>query len=606
MHFNLKTSIFSSKIVQTATALIMCASLSAGTFLSASQFASAVQNIKEAEIQEETGGDDVHDYLSQIGMKRLSYEEPTTDIVLSYSASSEELIIYINDIEDVSIEGIPFNAVVTDADGNSETYTDDDMDGVIVISDPEPGDYEISLVPVDGYTLKETIIATVEAPVEHVQVDVSEKVIDSAAVDTSSEDIQYGGNTNTPSSEPIVTPVVEPVVTPQEPETPDTPSADNTDTGDNTQTSDTVEYVESRTEEIEEPVLSDDGQPLYASIVQLSEVQEDGYTYLLLNDEARTITGFRATANSDGTLATADQVNDDGSLMDIYDIVVDRYGKPIEDEYGNAVYAFSSVAAKTTTITMYYGWQTIDGKTYYYDKDGNAVKGSQTIQGVTYYFGTDGSIAKNVIGMDISYWNTITNWSKVKASGIDFVIIRAGFRGYTEGGLFKDSNFAENIAAAKAAGLKVGIYFFTQAITETEAVEEASLCLELLGGQSLDYPVFLDMEDLYQGQRNRSLSASQRTAILNAFCDTIRNAGYRAGVYCSYSYYYYELVPSSITSRTYKWVAYWPVSGGYPDEETIAENTAELEPVFDMWQLSEAGSVEGMYGAVDIDISFMG
>ena len=176
-------------------------------------------------------------------------------------------------------------------------------------------------------------------------------------------------------------------------------------------------------------------------------------------------------------------------------------------------------------------------------------------------------------------------------AGIDYVIIRVGYRGYTSGVLVEDSYFAQNIAGATAAGIKVGVYFFTQAVTEAEAIEEASMAVQLVSGYKLTYPIFIDTESV-SGGRAQSLSTSERTAIVAAFCRTVQSAGYKAGVYASKSWYENNLTASSLSSY-YIWVAQYNTSCTYTEK-------------YDMWQYSSSGSVSGISGNVDMNISYLG
>ena len=161
--------------------------------------------------------------------------------------------------------------------------------------------------------------------------------------------------------------------------------------------------------------------------------------------------------------------------------------------------------------------------------------------------------------------------------------------------LYEDDMFETYLNGAKAAGLKVGVYFYTQAISEYEAVEEASLCLTLLNGRSLNYPVFIDMEDAESSEaRTNNLTNSQRTTIINAFCDTIRAGGYRAGLYANWYYLNYKINTYSLSSSTRIWIAHY-TSYAHP----------EYQEMYDMWQYSSTGDIPGIYGYVDPDISYM-
>ena len=171
-----------------------------------------------------------------------------------------------------------------------------------------------------------------------------------------------------------------------------------------------------------------------------------------------------------------------------------------------------------------------------------------------------------VYGIDISYYNRVTNWKAVKDSGIEFVMIRVGYRGYGTGGLVLDDQFENNIKGAKAAGLKVGAYFFSQALNEAEAREEAAFMLKYLSKYSLDFPVAYDMENFDPNYRTYSLNGN-RTQITNnaiAFCEVVKNAGYTPMVY--YGSGNLNNFDTNLLSSRYKiWFARYP---SYWDENT--------------------------------------
>ena len=243
-------------------------------------------------------------------------------------------------------------------------------------------------------------------------------------------------------------------------------------------------------------------------------------------------------------------------------------------------------------VYKYTGWQTIDGKTYYFDKNGNYVTGEHIILGSKYVFGSNGvlNLGNAIQGIDVSRWNETIDWKKVKESGISFVIIRAGYRGSTQGALIEDKYFKTNIKGANDAGLKVGVYFFSQAISEAEAVEEASMVIDLVKDYKISYPIFIDTEA--SGGRADGLTKSQRTAVCNAFCKTIENAGYDAGVYTSKSWFTSKLNTSEL--EKYKiWVAQYASECTYTGK-------------YDIWQYSDKGSISGIQTKVDLNYSYMG
>ena len=159
--------------------------------------------------------------------------------------------------------------------------------------------------------------------------------------------------------------------------------------------------------------------------------------------------------------------------------------------YREAVYADYYTAEKffLKGAAKYTGWQTIGDKVYYFTAEGNPVTGEQVIQGAKYNFASDGSlvVGSGTLGIDVSKWNGNINWEAVKNSGISYVIIRCGYRGSAQGVLIEDPKFQANIKGASAAGLKVGIYFFSQAVDEVEAVEEASMVLGQIKGIRLQH-----------------------------------------------------------------------------------------------------------------------
>lgn len=196
------------------------------------------------------------------------------------------------------------------------------------------------------------------------------------------------------------------------------------------------------------------------------------------------------------------------------------------------------------------------------------------------------------LGIDVSKWNGEIDWDVVKAEGVDFAIIRCGYRGSSSGWLIEDPFFWQNLQGAKKAGIKVGIYFFTQATTMVEAVEEASMVVTLLGEEKIDYPVFIDTEGAGGNGRADGLDIDMRTTVCQAFCKTIQNAGYEAGIYASRNWYYNNLHTEQL--EDYKiWLAEY-------------RETPLYESRYDMWQYTSSGNVAGIEGRVDLNVSYLG
>lgn len=242
-------------------------------------------------------------------------------------------------------------------------------------------------------------------------------------------------------------------------------------------------------------------------------------------------------------------------------------------------------------VYMYTGWQTLEGNTYFFDKNGNKVIGEQVILGAKYSFDNNGVLQTGVgaLGIDVSKWNGNINWTAVKNSGVSYAIIRCGYRGASTGVLVEDPYYRTNVSGANNAGIKVGIYFFSQAISEAEAVEEASMCLSLANGRGITMPIFIDVESATNGRAN-SLSTAQRTAVVSAFCRTIQNGGYTAGVYANKTWLTSYIDTSQLGA--YKiWLAQ------YAEKPTYSGR-------YNYWQYTSKGSINGISGHVDLDIKY--
>lgn len=296
---------------------------------------------------------------------------------------------------------------------------------------------------------------------------------------------------------------------------------------------------------------------------------------------------FKVTVKNDRSDDTKTKLKDKNGNQ----LFIKKDGKYIEAVYADYYTGVKLYLQKTQNYT-YTGWQTIDGYTYFFDKNGKYVTGDQVIQGARYSFGSDGKLStgSGSMGIDVSKHNGAIDWNAVKNSGISFVIIRCGYRGSATGALIEDPIFRSNIQGAKAAGLKVGIYVYSQAVNEVEAVEEASMAVSLAGGYGLNYPIFIDVEA--SGGRGDSIGRDARTAVCKAFCNTVQNSGYAAGIYSNKNWLSEKINTASLTN--YKiWLAQY---AGTPTYTTTK---------YDMWQYSSKGKVSGISGNVDMNISYL-
>ena len=259
---------------------------------------------------------------------------------------------------------------------------------------------------------------------------------------------------------------------------------------------------------------------------------------------------------------------------------------------------FGSKDKEEEPAPAYSGWRTENGKTYYYAQNTNKkVTGLRSIDGKLYYFDANGVKQDNVtFGIDVSKYQSGLDWNKIKKSGVSFVIIRIGYRGYgAAGNLVKDPMFEEHFTNARNAGLKVGVYFFTQAVNEAEAQEEADGCNWALNGRMLDYPIFYDTEaSTAPGGTGRAdgLGAEDRTKCAIAFCERVKALGYKPGVYASTTWYRKRVNYNTLRSRYTIWNAHYGVSSS---------------PIgCDMWQGTRTAHINGYSGELDANISYIG
>lgn len=185
-----------------------------------------------------------------------------------------------------------------------------------------------------------------------------------------------------------------------------------------------------------------------------------------------------------------------------------------------------------------------------------------------------------VTAIDVSYCQTNVDYNKVKNSGIDAVIIRAGFGKET---YQKDSEFETHYRNAKKAGLAVGVYWYSYAYSVAEAKQEAKVCLACIKGKTLELPVYYDLEE--SGQTRLGMSALTNIAI--AFCDAIKSGGYRAGVYSNLNWLNNHLDYEKLRSKYSIWLAQWSSS---PSKSC------------DIWQNADNGRISGISGNVDTDV----
>ena len=206
---------------------------------------------------------------------------------------------------------------------------------------------------------------------------------------------------------------------------------------------------------------------------------------------------------------------------------------------------------------------------------------------IEYVDDTDVVLSKK--GIDVSKYQGDINWEKVAKDGVEYAFIRVGVRGSTEGKVMEDENFTDNIEGAIDNGIEAGVYFFTQAVTEEEAIEEAEFVLDMIEPYDISYPVVLDIEEVTSANaRTAELTKEEYTRNCIAFCETIKDAGYTPMIYGNLKTFLIMLDMDQLEDYQ-KWFAYYNAPVYFPYE-------------FDIWQYSSKGSVNGIKGDVDLNI----
>ena len=199
---------------------------------------------------------------------------------------------------------------------------------------------------------------------------------------------------------------------------------------------------------------------------------------------------------------------------------------------------------------------------------------------------------EGIFGIDVSQYQGDIDWEKVKAAGVGFAILRVGYRGYGTGDLTADENFADYLEGATKADIPVGVYFFSQAVNAAEAAEEADYIVDAVAGYDIRYPLVFDMEEIAESpNRTENLTPAEVTDIAIAFCERVRERGYRPMIYGNVSWFLAKMELARLDDYD-KWFAQYRPRPWYPYE-------------FDMWQYTHTGSIEGIAGDVDLNISFV-
>ncbi len=204
---------------------------------------------------------------------------------------------------------------------------------------------------------------------------------------------------------------------------------------------------------------------------------------------------------------------------------------------------------------------------------------------------TDKNGVKGITGIDVSRYQGKIDWDKVKTADISYAFIRTGYRGYDTGKIMQDDTCKTNLIGASKAGIDLGVYFYSQAITTQEAVEEADFVLDTIEGFDIRYPIVFDMEEVTSDTaRTADLTPSEITDITISFCERVKDAGYIPMIYGNVQWMLDHLELERLTTYD-KWFAQYFNKPFFPYE-------------FQIWQYSATGEIPGIEGDVDLNLCF--
>jgi GH25 family lysozyme M1 (1,4-beta-N-acetylmuramidase) len=202
-----------------------------------------------------------------------------------------------------------------------------------------------------------------------------------------------------------------------------------------------------------------------------------------------------------------------------------------------------------------------------------------------------GESARALFGIDVSRYQGDIDWAQAAADGVEFAIIRMGYRGYDTGKLVVDEFFDANMRGALNAGVRVGVYFFSQAVNEAEAIEEAEMVISGIASYKVSFPVAFDIEEISgQNARTDALMSDEVTDIAIAFCERVSQGGYKPMIYANPKWFVSRMNLDRLEPYA-KWLAQYYKEPAYPY-------------AFSIWQFSSTGSVAGIKGNVDLDLAF--
>lgn len=443
-------------------------------------------------------------------------------------------------------------------------YEDDNQDGEVVITDLNEGTYTLVAKAYEGFALPDA------AEVSLVKYTVIENILESVVYEDEStiKEDPENGRDDEPEDEPV-TPNGSIVITPP------SYSDDNNGVVSHIKTQNDSYVYE--TKNVSTALFSDSDIASYEKaacfIENNDEIKEfeglvkERTTVSVTDGDKSVISTFLVKSDkkqeSQTTAEKETQTASDGKLYDVYTL-----SPVLVKEYGD-------------------GWHNIGGNRYYY-RGSQRVTGWQNIDGLQYYFDGNGKLSSCTM-IDVSKHNGDIDWNAVKAAGVDYAIIRVGYRGYGTARLVQDACFDQNMRGAINAGIRVGAYIVTQAVNTEEAVEEASFIVEKCREYNVTLPLAIDVEwTTNRDGRADYISVSTRTDVINAFARTVMNSGYAAMAYANKDWFENKIYSGNLFSSCKIWLAQYRNT-----EYTYGGRV-------NMWQYTSKGRVDGINGDVDI------
>lgn len=445
-------------------------------------------------------------------------------------------------------------------------YEDDNQDGEVVITDLNEGTYTLVAKAYEGFALPDA------AEVSLVKYTVIENILESVVYEDEStiKEDPENGRDDEPEDEPV-TPNGSIVITPP------SYSDDNNGVVSHIKTQNDSYVYE--TKNVSTAIFSDSDIASYEKAACFIENNDEIKEYEGLVKERTTV----SVTDGDKSVISTFLVKSDKKQES--QITAEKETQTASDGKLYDVYTLSPVLVKEYGD----GWHNIGGNRYYY-RGSQRVTGWQNIDGLQYYFDGNGKLSSCTM-IDVSTYNGDIDWNAVKAAGVDYAIIRVGYRGYGTARLVQDRRFEQNMRGAINAGIRVGAYIVTQAVNTEEAVEEASFIVEKCRGYNVTLPLAIDVEwagNSYEEGRANSISASTRTDVINAFARTVMNSGYAAMAYANKDWFENKIYSGNLFSSCKIWLAQYRNT-----EYTYGGRV-------NMWQYTSKGRVDGINGDVDI------